>query len=248
MPRQTPPSLPANLASSRWGDRCSRNVHKLLFTGDYFLSVRYFTRYLTRAALRESSHPMRTSHKCASSLQPAFRLVCILATAAGSRDRIPRRAENMQALLRHMCAHARLLYIQKDKGFRICVLSLALSLRDGEPPHCSCAWDGGGGGRCLLLPLFAHSELRRRYVSPAAAALFALPSSRRVLPTHYYPLAVTPPSDLQNIHPLPPTCEIPIFRAISNSISGTDHYSQTLPGKSNLFCLLPFAPKSQQLK
>ena len=134
--------------------------------------------------------------------QPAFRLVCILATAAGSRDRIPRRAENMQALLRHMCAHARLLYIQREKGFRICVLSLALSLRDGEPPHCSCAWDGGGG-RCLLLPLFAHSELRRRYVSPAAAALFTLPI-RRVLPAHYYPLAVTPPpSDLQN-HPHPP--------------------------------------------
>ena len=134
----------------------------------------------------------------------------------------------------------------KGKGLpKLCVKPNMESSRRGTP-HCSCAWDGGGG-RCLLLPLFAHSELRRRYVSPAAAALFTLPI-RRVLPAHYYPLAVTPPSDLQNIHPLPPTCEIPIFRTISNSISGTDHYSQTLPGKSNLFCLLPFAPTSQQLK
>ena len=128
---------------------------------------------------------MRTSHKCASSCckQPAFRLVCILATAAGSRDRIPRRAENMQALLRHMCAHARLLYIQKEKGFRSYVLSLTWNLRGGEPhivhvhgtemsssssfcpfrtPKAICVPGGGGSFRTSHPPCLTSSLLSPR--------------------------------------------------------------------------------------
>ena len=149
---------------------------------------------------------MRTSHECAPSCckQSAFRLVCILATTAESGDRIPRRAENMQALLRRTRTYVRAcppsLHL-KGKGLpNLCVEPCIESSRYGTP-RCSCAWDGGCGRCLLLLPLFAHPELRRRYVSPAADEL-ALPG-RRVLPAHYYPLAVTPPSDPQNLLPPP---------------------------------------------